>query len=276
LDWSRRPSRDDIPEPTETSTAKAGDIWQLGDHHVLCADCTDGAAVARLLSGTTVDLVLTDPPYGVGYDPGARPGARTRSRKMAGDFLSDEDYRALLETSFRIAFEAASRGAPAYIFHGATQAEAVLAAFRTAGWRLAAGLVWVKPVPVFGRSDYHWQHEPIAYGWKPGGRHRWFGGRSESTVWQVGRDSGLPNSPAHSHLHPAQKPVTLLERAISNSSRPGDRVYDPFLGSGSALIACERLARRCLAVEVEPRFVDTAVRRWERYAGGKAQLIKEV
>lgn len=275
LDWSRRPSPDDLPEPPEVSTAKPGDLWRLGEHLLLCADCTDRDAVQRLLAAGPVNLVFMDPPYGIDYDPGARPGARTRGRKMQGDHLSDEDYKALLEKSFRIAFEAAAPGTAAYIFHASTRAEPVLAAFRRAGWRLAACLIWVKPAPTFTRSDYHWGHEPVLYGWKRGGRHRWFGGRCESTVWNFGRENGLPDSSKGAHAHPAQKPVVLVERAILNSSQPGDIMYDPFLGSGTSIIACERLGRRCLGVEIDPRFVDVAVARWEQYSCQKAELVKE-
>jgi len=217
LDWGRRFSPDNVPDPSEVPTAKPGDLWRLGDHLILCGDCTDAGAVQRLLSGRSVDLLLTDPPYGIAYDPGERPGARTPGRKIAGDCLPYEDYRALLEGSLKIAFAAASGGAPAYVFHASTQADIALAAFRAAGWRLSACLIWVKTVPTFGRGDYHWQHEPILYGWKPGGHHRWFGGRSESTVWQIGAGNALPDSRGDHHLHPTQKPVVL--RA---GPRPGD------------------------------------------------------
>ena len=155
LDWGRRPSPDDIPDPPRVPQAKRGDLWHLGDHLLLCADCADAEEVRRLLSAGPLDLLVTDPPYNVAYDPSSRPGARARSRKMANDCLPDEGYRALLEGCFRIAFEAASVGSAAYVWHAATQAEIVLAALRAAGWRLAAGLVWVKQIPVFGRGDYH-------------------------------------------------------------------------------------------------------------------------
>ncbi len=274
LDWGRRFSPDNVPDPPEVPTAKPGDLWRLGDHFLLCADSTDPDAVQRLLSGRSVNLLLTDPPYGISYDPGERPGARTPAGKIEGDSLPDEDYRALLEGSLKIAFAAASGGAPAYVFHASTQADIALAAFRAAGWRLSACLIWVKAAPTFGRGDYHWQHEPILYGWKPGGHHHWFGGRSESTVWQIGTGKALPDSRDGHHLHPNQKPVVLLERAISNSSRPGDTVFDPFVGSGSTVVACERLARRCLAIEIEPRFVDLAVRRWQQYSGQAPELVR--
>jgi DNA modification methylase len=276
LDWGRRPSPDDVPEAPESPSAKPGDIWRLGDHLLLCGDCTDPRAVRRLLSGQTVDLVLTDPPFGINYDPGERPGAQTQGRKIAGDNLSGDAYRALLEGSLKIAFDAASPGAPIYMFHASTLADVALAAFKAAGWRLSACLVWTKSVPTFGRGDYHWAHEGLLYGWRPGGRHRWYGGHAETTVWEVGGASPLLSSSNDRHLHPNQKPVALLERAILNSARPGDTVYDPFVGSGSTLIACERQGRRCLAVEVDARFVDVVVRRWEQHTGQKAQLVQEV
>lgn len=270
LDWGRRPDPDGVPDSPQAPRTKRGDMWRLNDHLLLCADCSDPDEVRPLLEAGPIALLVSDPPYNVSYDPSSRPGARARSRRMANDCLPDERYRELLERSFRIAFEAATPGAPAYIWHAATQAEAVLAALRTAGWHLAAGLIWVKPVPVFGRGDFHWQHEPIAYAWKPGGRHHWYGGRSQSTVWDFGRDDRLSKEDAH----PTQKPVALFERAITNSSAAGNTVFDPFVGSGTAIIACERLARRCLAVEIEPRFVDLAVRRWEHYTGQKAELLR--
>jgi DNA modification methylase len=275
LDWGRRPDPDVLPEPPERLTTKPGDIWCLGEHLVCCADCTDRDAVWRLVADGQVDMLFSDPPFGISYDPAARPGSRSRTTKMEGDSLPDDACRILLERSLRLALQAARPGAPAYLFYASTQAEAVLGAFRTAGWRLAAGLIWVKAAPTFTRSDYHWQHEPLLYGWKPGGRHRWFGGRRETSVWQMGRDGSLPDLPHSANTHPTQKPVALVERAITNSSRPGDIVYDPFVGSGTTIIACERLARRCLAIEIEPRFVDMAVARWERYTGQKAELTKE-
>jgi len=276
LDWGRRPSPDDVPEAPESPRTKPGDIWRLRDHLLLCGDCTDPRAVQRLLSGQAVDLVLTDPPFGINYDPGERPGAQTQGRRIAGDNLSGDAYRALLEGSLKIAFDAASSGAPIYMFHASTLADVALAAFKAAGWRLSACLVWIKSVPTFGRGDYHWAHEGLLYGWRPGGQHRWYGGRSERTVWETGRESSAVASTSDCHLHPTQKPVALLERAISNSSRAGDRVFDPFLGSGSTLIACERLARRCVAAEIDPQFADVAVRRWERSTGEEAELIREV
>jgi DNA modification methylase len=275
LDWGRHPDPDLLPEPPAEPVAKPGDLWRLGDHLLVCGDCTDAQAVARLLGGASVDMLFTDAPYGIDYDPSSRPGARARRPKLAGDCLSDEDHRLLIQRSLQVAFDNASPGASAYAFYASTRAEPAIAAFRSAGWRLSACIIWVKPTPTPSRGDYNWQHEPILYGRKPGGHHRWFGGRSQSTVWHMARDSNLPEPPDRGGPHPTRKPVALVERAITNSSRPGDIVYDPFVGSGTTIIACERLARRCLAVEIEPRFVDMAVVRWERYTGRKAELAEE-
>lgn len=188
---------------------------------------------------------------------------------MNDDLLGDQ-YRDLLTRSLSIAFAKAAEGAPAYCFHAATRADDAVTAFKAAGWHLASDLVWIKPSPTFSRDDYRWGHEPVLYGWKAGRRHRWYGEGPQSTVWYSDREPSL-STPSRFE-HPTVKPVALLQRMIANSSLPGAVVYDPFLGSGSTLIACERLGRRCLGIEIDPRFVDLTIARWECQTGQKAEL----
>ena len=261
----------DQPAPADIFV-QSGNVYALGDHRLMCADATAATSAQTLLDGAAADLLLTDPPYAVSYDADARPGNRRRRfEALENDDLGPEQYQAFLG-SFFDAIDLPP-GVPAYLFHGDIMGEQVRRAFREAGFHLASPIVWTKTAPVMGRGDYHWQHEVIAYGWRTGAPHRWYGGRKQSTVWQFPTDH-VAGGPDHRYAHPTQKPVALLERALMNSSRPGDIVLDPFLGSGSTLIAAERLGRRCHGMEIEPRYVQVAVERWERFTGRKAEVIR--
>lgn len=248
---------DAVPDTPADSSVRAGDLYELGRHRLLCGDATDPGDVERLLSGARVTLLRTDPPWGIEYLGGSKP-----REPIEGD-----ESTATAASALRVAARAMAPGAAAYCFApGGRNFLDFGRAFIDAGFYFAATIIWVKHTATFGRADYQWQHEPIIYGWREGAAHAWQGDRSETTVWEIDR-------PARSDSHPTAKPVLLFERAMHNSSLRGDAVLDLFVGSGTALIAAERVGRRCFALEVEPRYVEVAIRRWEQFTGHRAQLV---
>jgi site-specific DNA-methyltransferase (adenine-specific) len=286
----RRSSEDTEPGAVPpTPVTAAGDLVVLGDHRLLCGDATDVATVARVLHGDEVELLLTDPPYGVSY-----VGGTADALTMTGDADDDQALEHLLETSLGVARFFAPAGAPAYVFHADTHGEIARRAFGAAGWDLKQVLVWVKQRFVLGRQDYQWQHEPVLYGWKPGAAHRWYGDYDKTTVLDDDVDprklskaqlleavlayaeqahtSVLRHDrPTSSSAHPTMKPVGLIASLMENSSRAGGVVLDPFGGSGSTLIAAENLGRRARLVEIDPGYCDVIVDRWERHTGRTAE-----
>jgi DNA modification methylase len=256
---------DHLPEAVEPRTSP-GDLWLLGEHRLLCADATQAEAFPRLMEGERAHVLWTDPPYGVDYT-GKTPDAL----KIAGDKAAG--LTELLRSSFAAAGSFLAPGAAIYLCHPAGREGLIfLEAFRAQGWRLHQGLVWVKDVMVLGHADYHYRHEPIAYGYAPGGRRPgrgragWYGGNSQDSVMEIPR-------PKASREHPTIKPVELVRRCLENSSVPGDVVLDPFCGSGTTLIACEMLGRRGFGVELDPRYVDVAVERFEDLTGTEGRRI---
>jgi len=249
----------DVPVPTELYV-EPGDLWALGHHRLFSGDCADPAAVARLVGEDTVDLLWTDPPYGVAYT-GKTPAAL----KIANDDLGIEGTRELVAAALRLV--PLRPGGPFYIAAPAGPAHlAFLLALADANLTLRQTLVWVKDRFVLGHSDYHYRHEPILYGWRDGAAHTFRADRGEDSVWEIAR-------PGRSDLHPTMKPVELVERAIRNSFAPGDVVYDPFVGSGTTIIAAERSDRRCLAMELDPRYVQVAIERWQTFTGSRATRV---
>jgi DNA modification methylase len=257
-----RADPEEIPVRTPPRTSP-GDLWELGRHRLLCADATDGDAVHRLMAGERADLLVTDPPYGVGY-----VGKTPRALTIAND--AAPGLKDLLMAAFSGASEVLAEGAPIYVFCPAGAGQAVfLEAFFSQGWRLHQGLVWVKDAPVIGHCDYAYQHEIILFGYSPSARRRgrghggWFGGNDQTSVLQVPK-------PARSPDHPTAKPVELIRRLVSNSSRRHQIVVDPFAGSGSALVACELLERRFFGIEIDPSYCDVAIARFEAVTGTRA------
>ncbi len=258
---------DDVPEVLEPVT-KTGDLWLLGEHRLLCGDSTSVGDVGALMLGEQAALMWTDPPYGVSYE-----GKTEQALHIAND--GEDGLAALLSAAFRAAAQALEPGAPFYIARPAGALSVTFGiAILGAGWRLHEELQWVKDSMVLGHSDYHLRHETVVYGWLPGegrsgrGNHggsRWYGDNSQTSVFEIPR-------PKASREHPTGKPVALVEAHLTNSSMVGGLVYEPFSGSGTTLIACERLGRRCYAMEIEPRYVDVAVRRWEEFTGKTAML----
>jgi DNA modification methylase len=255
---------EDIPPVPEEPVSKPGDLWLLGPHRVLCGDAREPEAVARVMDGELATCVWTDPPYGVEYVGGTK-----RALTIQNDH--PETLESLLRESFAAINEVLAPGAAIYVAHPAGSLSVTFGScFLAQGWRLHQTLVWVKDRLVPGHSDYHYRHEPILFGYKAAdgrrgrGSRGWYGGNDAASVFEVPR-------PSVSADHPTSKPVHLVEAMVKNSSRSGDVVLDPFLGSGSTLIAAERLGRRCFGIDIDPRYVDVAVRRWERYTGGKAR-----
>lgn len=249
---------DKVPEAAEPVT-EPGDVWVLGRHRLLCGDATDPEDVERLLHGACPALMVIDPPYGVEYDPEwrARAGVNKNRGKMG---VVQGDERCNWSDAWRlfpgdVAYTFAPGGANV-IDHG----QALVAA----GFDLRYMVIWVKDRPVLGRGHYHWKHEPCWYAVRSGGNARWVGGRSQNTVWEV------PARDDSGHGHGTQKPVEVMARPMWNHAAD---VYDPFVGSGTALIAAERTRRTCYAMDIDPRYVDVAVRRWEDYTGQEAERL---
>lgn len=255
-------SPDDVPVAPSPLT-RPGDLWALGSHRLLCGDATAPQDLDRLMDGASAEVLWTDPPYGVDY-----VGKTPRALRISGDV--PEGLNELLDRSFSNVSRVLAEGAAFYVCHPAGPLSLVfLQALRAQGWRLHQTLVWMKDTIVLGHADYHYRHEPIAYGHVPGGGRRgrgakgWYGGNAQSSVIEVPR-------PASSREHPTMKPVELIRCCLANSSKEGDRVLDPFSGSGSTLIACELLGRRGCGMELDPSYCDVIVRRWEEITGREA------
>lgn len=251
---------DAAPELQETPVSQSGDVWRLGPHRVMCGDSLSLDHVARLMDGHKADLIVTDPPYNVAYEGGTADKLTIQNDSMSGEAF----YRFLLD-AYTAMFAAAKDGAGIYVFHADSEGVNFRKAMTDAGFKLAQCCVWVKQSLVLGRQDYHWQHEPVLYGWKPTGAHRWYSDRKQSTVWSFDR-------PSRNDMHPTMKPVALIEYPVRNSSRGGDLVLDLFGGSGSTLIACEKTGRHARLMELDPRYCDVIVRRWQDFAGQPAKL----
>lgn len=290
---------DEAPDlPAEPKT-KPGDVYILGPHRLICGDSTDIVALDRLMHGEMADICWTDPPYNVAYE--------TKAGKIANDDLGDAEFRDFLLAAFSSAFAIMKPGAAIYVAHADTEGLNFRAAFTASGFKLSGCIIWRKDSLVLGRSDYQWQHEPILYGWKPGSRHKWYGGRKLTTMVDLDqermpftrRDDGryeirvgdqvmvidgtasieevVPSviresKPKRSDGHPTMKPVALVERMLRNNARPGDIVLDLFGGSGSTLIAAERLGMCARLSELDPGYCDVIVGRYEAYTGRRAVL----
>jgi len=249
---------DEVPEPPTDPITKPGDLWTLGDHRVLCGDSTSEADVALLTEGALADCLLTDPPYGVSYT-----GGTSDKLTIVNDDLSEDGLAGLCTAAFGLAEKHTREGAYWY----ATVPPGPLHLVFLSDWKqrgvLRQVLVWKKDSLVLGHSEYHYQHEPILFGWKPGGSRHKNKDRTRTTVWEVDR-------PKASREHPTMKPVALWTRAMADGSRTGERVYDPFLGSGTTLIAAEQLGRVGYGLEIDPAYCDVIVERWQNLTGGKA------
>ena len=260
-----RSDPDEIPpEPAEDELyVSSGQLWRLGSHRLLCGDATEEEHVTRLLAGSRANMAITDPPYNVGYGSHGGAAAGRRRRPIANDALTAAQWEKFVERWAHLLVR--NVDGALYIFMSSREWPVVARLLAEAGAHWSDTIIWAKDRFVLGRADYQRQYEPIWYGWRSGSRHYWCGDRDQGDVWHCPR-------PSASELHPTMKPVALIERAISNSSSHGGRVLDLFLGSGTTLIACERLGRRCLGMELDPRYVQVAIERWQQYTGRTAAL----
>lgn len=250
-------NEDVVPEPPKVPVTKLGDVWVLGDHRLVCGDSTNAESFSH--TSDIVDCVWTDPPYGVSY-----VGKTKSALTIENDTLEGESLFNLLNSVFEHCIRLSRPGASWYVAapSGVPFLEFARVLSKHDIWRHT--LIWLKQTFSMGRCDYHYRHEAIFYGWKPGGPHCWKGGRSQDSVLEF-------DKPAANREHPTMKPVGLIARCIENSSNAGDSVLDPFAGSGTTLIACEQLGRRGIGLELSPAYCDVIVERWENLTGGKAK-----
>ena len=251
---------DQVPEAPEEPATKPGDLWVLGDHRLLCGDSTNFESVNRLVLNQKVDILITDPPYNVAYE-----GKTEKKLKIENDSMEDGAFRQFLQDVYTAADSVMREGAVFYIWHADSEGHNFRGAAFETGWKVRQCLVWNKNTLVLGRQDYHWKHEPCLYGWKDGAAHYWGSDRTQTTVLDF-------NKPSRNGEHPTMKPVELFKYQIGNSSKPGDVVLDLFGGSGTTAIACEQLGRKARLMELDPRYCDVIVKRWEDFTGKKAVL----
>ncbi|OOY45648.1 site-specific DNA-methyltransferase [Solemya velum gill symbiont] len=251
---------DDIPEVEDEPVSRHGDVWILGDHRLLCGDSTSKQDLDKLMSGELADMAFTDPPYNVDYGNNAKDKMRGKDRRIMNDNLGDDFYQFLKDALTNLL--SVTKGA-CYIAMSSSELDTLQKAFRDAGGKWSTFIVWAKNTFTLGRSDYQRQYEPILYGWREGNDHFWCGARDQGDVWFF-------NKPVKNDLHPTMKPVELVERALRNSSKSRDIVLDLFGGSGSTLIACEKTGRAARLIELDPKYVDVIVRRWQDYSGEQA------
>lgn len=252
----------DKPLPEEP-VSRPGDIFQLGRHRLMCGDSTSSADVARLMDSERADLLLTDPPYNVDYQ-----GGTSDKLKIQNDKQEDSAFLAFLQDAFRCADSAMKPGAAFYIWHADSEGYNFRAACKEAGWNVRQCLIWNKNSLVMGRQDYQWKHEPCLYGWKDGAAHTWNSDRKQTTVIDFER-------PKRNDIHPTMKPIGLFDYLIRNSSEKDGLVLDTFAGSGTCIMACEQNGRRCFSMELDPRYVDAIIDRWETFTGEKAVKLNE-
>lgn len=251
---------DAVPEVTDDPMSQPGDVWLLGEHRVLCGDATDPVALETLMGSDLADMAFTDPPYNVNYANTAKDKQRGTHRPILNDNLG-EGFAGFLSAACANLLNY-SKGA-VYIAMSSSELDTLQLAFRGAGGKWSTFIIWAKNTFTLGRADYQRQYEPILYGWRDGVDHFWCGDRDQGDVWFI-------NKPVKNDLHPTMKPVELVERAIRNSSKTRDIVLDLFGGSGTTLIAAEKTQRRARLVELDPKYVDVIVKRWQDYTGKKA------
>lgn len=280
---------DEVPELPEDPETREGDIWQLGSHRLVCGDATKADVISAALAGEQADCIFTDPPYNVAYQGGTKD-----KLTIQNDDMGDEGFYQFLLDSFKAMITNTKEGGPIYVCHADGSGNAFRNAIIDAGWLHKQVLIWVKDSLVLSRQDYNWQHEPILYGWKPGAAHAWYGPFTNTTVLDDAKDlssktkaelleileAGFEAStvvrekrPRRNDIHPTMKPIGLVARLLKNSMVKGQLVLDSFGGSGSTLIAAEQLGLRAGLVELDPRYCDATIQRWENLTGQKAERI---
>jgi DNA modification methylase len=253
---------DDAPALPDEAVTRPGDLWILGDHRLLCGDATVLEDVEGVLDGQLADMTFTDPPYNVDYGSSAKDRLRGNKRKILNDDLGS-GFEAFLHAACANILSVTKGGC--YVCMSSSELHTLQRAFTAAGGKWSTFVIWAKHTFTLGRADYQRQYEPILYGWPEGHDRYWCGARDQGDVWFV-------DKPARNDLHPTMKPVALVERAIRNSSKSRDIVLDPFGGSGSTLIACEKTGRQACLVELDPKYCDVIVQRWQAFSGGAATL----
>lgn len=291
---------DDIEEETDsesdeeeleikTYSVEYGDIFQLGRHRLMCGDSTSSIDMAKLIDGAKIDLYVTDPPYNVAYE-----GGTDEAMTIMNDSMDDASFRQFLRDAFETASNHLKPGGGFYIWHADSEGLNFRAAVKETGWLLKQNIIWVKNAIVLGRQDYQWKHEPCLYGWKDGGSHYFVDDRSLSTVIEEDEENlkemtkseliayiktmqenspttvFYEDKPIRNDIHPTMKPLKLIARCVLNSSKKGDNILDSFNGGGSTMMVCEQTERNCFAMELDPKYVERTIARWEEYTGSKA------
>jgi len=249
---------DAVPEPPETPITVEGDVWVLGNHRLMCGDSTSIDALEKLTNNQLVDMWLTDPPYNVAYE-----GKTKDALTIQNDSMNNESFRQFLTDSYSAADSVMKQGAVFYIWHADSEGYNFRGAAQDTGWQVRQCLIWKKSSMVMGRQDYHWKHEPCLYGWKSGSGHLWSTDRKQTTILEFDR----PNRNAE---HPTMKPVELFEYQMLNNTKGGDQVLDSFAGSGTTVIACEKHGRFARVMELDPKYCDVIIKRWQEFTGKQA------
>jgi site-specific DNA-methyltransferase (adenine-specific) len=249
---------DDAPAVQENPVTVPGDVWVMGKHRLLCGDSTSVDDLAKLTQGSLVDMWLTDPPYNVAYEGGTK-----EKLTIKNDSMGDDQFRQFLRDAYTAADTVMKPGAVFYIWHADSEGYNFRGAAKDAGWTVRQCLIWKKSSMVLGRQDYQWKHEPCLYGWKDGAGHLWAADRKQTTILEF-------DKPARNGEHPTMKPVALFEYQLLNNTKGGDIVLDSFGGSGTTLIAAEKNGRTAMIMELDPRYCDVIVKRWQEFTGNQA------
>lgn len=256
---------DEVPEVDEENEpiTKPGDVWQLGRHRLMCGDSTDKQTVEKLMNGQKANMLLTDPPYNVAYE-----GKTKEALTIENDNMSNDEFKDFLIKAFYAADNVLVEGGAFYIWHADSEGYNFRGACFDIGWQVRQCLIWNKNSMVLGRQDYQWKHEPCLYGWKSGASHNWFSDRSQTTVLNF-------DKPLRNGEHPTMKPIALFDYQIKNSTQKGEIILDVFAGSGTTLIACEQNGRNAYVMELDPKYCDVIVKRWENLTGEQAVLLEK-
>ena len=249
---------DEVPEAPEKPITVEGDIWILGNHRLMCGDSTSIEALEKLCEGQLVDMWLTDPPYNVAYE-----GKTKDALTIENDAMGNDDFRQFLSDSYSAADAVMKSGAVFYIWHADSEGYNFRGAAFDIGWQVRQCLIWKKQTMVMGRQDYHWKHEPCLYGWKEGASHLWATDRKQTTILEFDR-------PSRNKEHPTMKPVELFAYQMQNNTKGDDLVLDSFAGSGTTAIACEKFNRRARLMELDPKYCDVIIKRWQDFTGKEA------
>ena len=252
---------DAVPEVPDEPKTKLGDIYKLGNHRLMCGDSCSITDMEKLVNNRQVDMWLTDPPYNVAYE-----GKTKDALTIQNDSMDNEGFRQFLRDAYVTADTVMKAGAVFYIWHDDSEGYNFRGAAHDAGWKVRQCLIWKKSAMVMGRQDYHWKHEPCLYGWKEGAGHLWATDRKQTTILEF-------DKPSRNGAHPTMKPVALFEYQMLNNTKGGDIVLDSFGGSGTTLLAAEKNGRHAYLMEIDPKYCDVIVKRWEDFTGKKAELV---